>query len=112
MMIQFMACVSVDLSQDLFTRRFALKSEQEDEEQLEIDFEFLTKKEMAEEPHNMTPPFSYIIDTFLIFGVSVIDVYALREEIAECVKAAEAEPDTKIQCLVIDLYMNGDRSIS
>ena len=51
---------AVDFSQDLFTRKFAVKSEQEDEEQLEISFAFLTKKEMAEDPYNMTPPFSYV----------------------------------------------------
>ena len=41
--------------QELFARKFSSTAEQEREMEVEIVFEFLTKKEMAEEPISMTP---------------------------------------------------------
>ena len=46
--------------QDIFTQKFSATSEQEKEWQLEVSFEYLTKKEMAED-YDMTPCLSCIV---------------------------------------------------
>ena len=42
------------VSEDMFTKRFAVSHEREDEKEIMIPFEFLSKAEMAAEPYSMS----------------------------------------------------------
>ena len=64
-----------------------------------VDFEFLTKQEMADD-HHMSPQLS---SSFVFVGSlckqEVKLLCILRDDIAKCVAAAEAEPEKKIRWL-------------
>ena len=81
--------------QEIFTQKFSAVSEQEKEFQLEVEFEYLTKKEMAEE-YDMTPSLNCIVPsthTYISWHEQP------RDEISERVKAAEKDPERKIRSL-------------
>ena len=82
--------------------KFSVEREKQFEMELEVDFEFLTKKEMLDDQHMTT--FLNSIDFISCICTrpemeKPILTHNLREEIEQCVATAEKEPKRKIRLL-------------
>ena len=83
---------------EAFIRKFSATSESSQELEVSVEFEFMTKQEMADD--DMSPNLDSIRISYHLSPSSCTCVYPycnLREDIAACVEAAERDPERYIR---------------